>query len=641
MTEKRRRRKKSKFKSNKFKIHASSRSLDISSSEFESEATWEDVEETEVTDDIFTEIPQVGYLDENTGEFIECYDEDDDRIERNETESILVTEPNFTEDSEHRTQASELSDNDASKNIQVCEEPALKAAENTSLSGTAENTASSEISENTEASEASRYNSDQGAVGGASDNNAESGASDNTSVSGASNNTAVSEASENNAASDATQDNSVRSAVSRASDNPAVSEAYEKTAVSGASENTAVREGSENTSVSEASENAAASEASQDTLVQRVVGTDRTRKKVPGDPLLVLPEEKTLRMNRSRISAYAEKGVAELVLEHDTVLHADGTSRGWIRSGKCFTTPLKVNGRNRRLPIMMLSNETRDNLKNTIIHLLEKLSIVSSSDKITLWKQIVSFVADKASENPGLMKEIADELGITHTPGEFFCLIHTVLGFDRDESSYFLKIQKQVGVTKLFANLNYVDLDSDSFDAVKSSLDCTLRLISPQFSHKSWSRYKKFCDYCEQSGFSNNAFAMKEQIFGQTCASAAVAVYYWNHLESMLSTSQSESGDRNQLACAVRAILKSPVVKFLIVSKALCGIILQEPFVNMVVEQHITRSQLLIVLPALFEELKSPPGDVLDISKPALPSLTSSWLPYCYPRPQVAASLYT
>ena len=86
------------------------------------------------------------------------------------------------------------------------------------------------------------------------------------------------------------------------------------------------------------------------------------------------------------------------------------------------------------------------------------------------------------------MKEVSSELGIIHCPGEFFCLIHSVLGFDREESKCFLQLQKEIGVSKLFSNLNYIDFESDSFDAVKTSVDCVLRLISPQFSHKEWSR---------------------------------------------------------------------------------------------------------------------------------------------------------
>ena len=83
--------------------------------------------------------------------------------------------------------------------------------------------------------------------------------------------------------------------------------------------------------------------------------------------------------------------------------------------------------------------------------------------------------------------------------------------------------------------------------------------------------------------------------------------------------------------------MQSEVVKFLIVAKAICGIVLQEPFLNMIVEQHVSRSQLLIILPALFKELNNPPHDVLDLSKPALPSLTSSWLRHCYPEEQILA----
>ena len=69
----------------------------------------------------------------------------------------------------------------------------------------------------------------------------------------------------------------------------------------------------------------------------------------------------------------------------------------------------------------------------------------------------------------------------------------------------------------------------------------------------------------------------------------------------------------------------------MIASKAIVVYHLQEPFINSVIEQIISRSQLLIILPALYKELCNPPRDVLDLSQPALPSLTSSWSQTCYP----------
>ena len=356
------------------------------------------------------------------------------------------------------------------------------------------------------------------------------------------------------------------------------------------------------------------------------------------DPSMLAPDVKILRESRSKIAAFTEKGITEEVLKvSDAVLQGDGTSRGWIRTGKIFTTPIRVGGRNRRMGILSVSKETRENLKTAIIHRLKMMSIAASCDKITIWKNIIAFLSDKASENPGLMAEIAQELGVTHCPGEFFCLIHSVLGFDRSESQCFLKLQKEIGVTKLFSNLNYVDVDNDSFDAVNSSLDCILRLISPQFSHKAWSRFRKFSDFMEQHGEKNLAFAQRDKRFGGAAASAAVANYHWEHLQNHLSTAASQQSDRNQLACAVRALLNSEVVRFLVVSKALVGIILHEPFINSVVEQQVSRSQLLTVLPALYSELNNPPRDVLDLSQPALPSLTSSWSVSCYGDVQVTA----
>ena len=105
----------------------------------------------------------------------------------------------------------------------------------------------------------------------------------------------------------------------------------------------------------------------------------------------------------------------------------------------------------------------------------------------------------------------------------------------------------------------------------------------------------------------NMAFAQRDKRFGGAAASATVANYHWVHLKGHLSTAASQVSDRNQLACAVRSILNSDVVRLLIVAKGLVGFILHEPFINSVVEQNIQRSQLLTVLPALHSELVNPP----------------------------------
>ena len=208
------------------------------------------------------------------------------------------------------------------------------------------------------------------------------------------------------------------------------------------------------------------------------------------NPEMIAPEPKTVRNARGQISSYAIKGVAEeLIYKGDGVLAGDGTSRSWIRSGKLYATPLHIGGRARRLPVLQLATETRDNLKDAIIHQLNQLAIASGSDKVTMWKQLLAWISDKAAENPGLMAQIAEELGCAHCPGEFFCLIHTVLGFDCGEAKVFVNIQKEIGVSKIFSNLNYVDFEGASFNIVTDSLTCIVKLISPQHSGRSWSRY--------------------------------------------------------------------------------------------------------------------------------------------------------
>ena len=126
------------------------------------------------------------------------------------------------------------------------------------------------------------------------------------------------------------------------------------------------------------------------------------------------------------------------------------------------------------------------------------------------------------------------------------------------------------------------------------------------------------------------AFALKDRRFGRLSATSAVCIHHWDDLQLFLENEQASA--RNVLACLVRSVLSSDVTKLMVLSNALVGIHLQEPFLHMLITLNAQQDDLLITLPQLYLELKSPDGCPLDLSSPCLPSLTSSFLNEPYPK---------
>lgn len=124
--------------------------------------------------------------------------------------------------------------------------------------------------------------------------------------------------------------------------------------------------------------------------------------------------------------------------------------------------------------------------------------------------------------------------GLDYAPGQLFCTIHIVLGWDEALKKVLQNIEKKIGHEKLLASLNYIEIDNDSFVAIAQAIDTILRLISPEFSHKSLSIYFAFSDFMSRSDRQIMAFALKDRRFGKLSACAAVVLYHWSDLQMFL-----------------------------------------------------------------------------------------------------------
>ena len=64
---------------------------------------------------------------------------------------------------------------------------------------------------------------------------------------------------------------------------------------------------------------------------------------------------------------------------------------------------------------------------------------------------------------------------------------------------------------------------------------------------------------------------------------------------------------------------------FMWAAKFIVGIHLDAPYLELLVDMKATQSHLLSIFPQLYKELTNPPNAVIDISTPALPSLSVAW----------------
>ena len=339
----------------------------------------------------------------------------------------------------------------------------------------------------------------------------------------------------------------------------------------------------------------------------------------------VLPVPKQIRQSREKIALFAEQGVAQELLSSDGgVMGADGTPLATI--GKTITTPITIGGKLRAINNLAVANETRDNLVRALIHQCERLGTLAGAASTDIWKKIIAIMTDLASENTGLARSVSEALGMSYIPGQGFCVVHTVLGFDEGLKQVCLSVQNQIGTDKLLVNStsSSTGTDLESFDLASYAVDMCMRPISPTFSNKPWSRYSQFCVFMESKGHLNMAFALKDRRFGRLCATSAVCIHHWEDLKSFLDKEQASA--RNVVACLVRSVLESDVTKLLVLSNALVGIHLEEPFLHMLITMNATQEDLLNTLPHLYTELKQPDGDPLEIVTPCLPALGSAYL---------------
>ena len=118
---------------------------------------------------------------------------------------------------------------------------------------------------------------------------------------------------------------------------------------------------------------------------------------------------------------------------------------------------------------------------------LEKPSASDISIK-DIYRSICSLVSDSCKVNKGLAALISSKLGLEWVPGQLYCLIHSVLGFQDGISSTWLKYQAEIGHDKLYPSVTGFELDVEDKGLIKQIMEMYLRLTADRWQARSWNR---------------------------------------------------------------------------------------------------------------------------------------------------------
>ena len=334
-----------------------------------------------------------------------------------------------------------------------------------------------------------------------------------------------------------------------------------------------------------------------------------------------LPSMTAVREARHLISIETEKKIAMEMFRNECTIIPDGTGQKII--GKVGGAMLQVGGKTRVLPFQIMGNETRQNWAHFLNHVLSRMAALSEIEKKELWGAVLLFISDQCKTNKGLAKEVAQCMGLEHQPGQIFCNIHPVLMFDEKMKKMWQDLQIKIGAEKIFPSISYSNLDQETTVVILQCLDALMRLVSPSYSHKAWSRYFQFNKFLGQR--KNRAFAVKDRRFGALPASCLVALH---HFDDILNYLDQNPDCRNQLACICRGMADlEDVLKFSWACLGLIGIHLYEPYLFLIIDLNTVQSKLIPLFQQLFDELSDPKnhGSLCQLQQPAFKSLQTAW----------------
>ena len=306
---------------------------------------------------------------------------------------------------------------------------------------------------------------------------------------------------------------------------------------------------------------------------------------------------------------------------HMLTLASDSTTRREV--GKFIGEGIHIGqGSAYPLPLLPVSSESREDIALQLGMGLELLAISSSISVEKLAAMVDTLLTDSVEHNKGVNEILADMYNLDEAPGQLFCGSHTVLGFSNAMNKVVMAIELKMGLDKVLAGFMVgMDLDSKHGSLAGQSLDMILRLVAPEYKHKSWNYHGTYNHFLQERGLDLTLFSYKDQRFGCLSRASAVCLNNYPHIEGFLSTNPQIS---NKLACLIRELQNLPHLKVIYCVFALLGVQLIEPFYAITITTGTTHSMLSTFYKNLYTSLSTQKifADFLSLTKPFFPGIS-------------------
>ncbi|KAK6168680.1 hypothetical protein SNE40_019871 [Patella caerulea] len=324
-----------------------------------------------------------------------------------------------------------------------------------------------------------------------------------------------------------------------------------------------------------------------------------------------LPQSSNVRQVGKSIKAMTLDEIVREIMNSDgkaVVTYCDDGSKKQ-GAGSFSVQGFTINQKYRPLPTLTIASETRSNLADLKIAVLDVLSAASGVETKVLFEKIDFIVTDHTSHNFDVEDIVAEKVDSEHNPAHLFCNVHPSLMFNRVVTKQWAEIEDTIGRDKIYSSF-LVNATTNSSSVTEQALDCITRLINHDFDHKPWNKSNEFDSHIAPK--KNKSVSLKDERFNRLTLTCAVAVYHLDDVSDFLEKFEHVT---NQLACIVRCFMELDFLKILYVTGALLGLHLVEPFLSLTTSTATTYSKLIPAFKQLHVDLTTTePSALLNVN---------------------------
>ncbi|KAK6171675.1 hypothetical protein SNE40_018117 [Patella caerulea] len=328
-----------------------------------------------------------------------------------------------------------------------------------------------------------------------------------------------------------------------------------------------------------------------------------------------MPESKCTRRAGKSIEAMAlDEIVSEIMNSSEksvVTYNDDGSKKQGI--GSFSVQGITINGKFRSLPTVPVASESRENLAELKLLVLQMLETASGVSSKTLFEKLDFIITDQTAQSFEVERIVGNRLDAEHQPSHLFCNVHPSLMFNRVITKQWAELENIIEREKIYSTF-LVNATTNHASVTEQALDCTTRLINHDFDHKQWNKSREFDAFISPK--KNKSVSLKDERFNRLTLTCAVMLYHYDDVTSFLQKFEHVT---NQLACIVRCFQDLDFLKVLYASGALIGLHLVEPFLSLTTSATTTYKVLIPAFKQLFRDLcETDPVKFLDVSTPAL-----------------------